>query len=131
MEKHVDETLRQKNVVLQRLDGDAKKEYYLAVFTSHLISSLKKTRKKLGINQDEIAKKTGLKQSYISKIENLEKNPTIETIAKYCYALNFSLEVVEVFEQDLTLEATNIPAFDFCRIEEFNQFNNSSLRMAI
>lgn len=129
MGNYNDETLRQKNVVLQRLKGEAKKEYYLAVFTSHLVSSLRKARKSLGINQEEIAKRTGLKQSYISKIENLEKNPTIETIAKYCYALNFSFEVVEAFEKNLALNTTEIPAFDFCRFEDYSTLNNNQVRM--
>lgn len=131
MENYNDLTLRQENAVLKRLKGEAKKEYYLAVFTSHLVNSLRKTRKSMGINQNEIAKRTGLKQSYISKIENLEKNPTIETIAKYCYALNFSLEVVEAFEKELILDSQELPAFDFCRFGVFDQMRNDVVRMVI
>lgn len=131
MENYNDLTLRQENAVLKRLKGEAKKEYYLAVFTSHLVNSLRKTRKSMGINQNEIAKRTGLKQSYISKIENLEKNPTIETIAKYCYALNFSLEVVEAFEKELILDSQELPTFDFCRFGVFDQMRNDVVRMVI
>lgn len=129
MENFNDVTLKQENAVLKRLSGEAKKEYYLAVFTNHLITSLRRTRKSLGINQIELAKRTGLKQSYISKIENLEKNPTIETIAKYCYALNFSLDVVEAIEKELTRDVPEVPAFNFCRLTS-NTHNKDMVRMA-
>lgn len=130
MENFNDVTLKQENAVLRRLSGKAKKEYYVAVFTSHLISSLRRTRKFLGINQNELAKRTGLKQSYISKIENLEKNPTIETVAKYCFALNYSLDVVEAIEKEITGDVAEVPVFDFCRLELNNQ-NKNMVRMAI
>lgn len=128
MENYNDVTLKQENAVLKRLSGEAKKEYYLAVFTSHLVASLRRTRKSLGINQSELAKRTGLKQSYISKIENLEKNPTIETIAKYCYALNFSLEVVEAFEKELTMDISEVPSFNFCRLALIDQNKTNMVR---
>ena len=44
---------------------------------------LKNSRKKLGLSQAELARKIGIKQSYLSKIENLKfNNVTIKLIKK-------------------------------------------------
>lgn len=128
MDNYNELTLKQENAILKRLNGETKKEYYVAVFTSHLISSLREARKSMGINQDEIAKRTGLKQSYISKIENLEKTPTIETIAKYCYALNFSFESLESLINVFLLNKEEIGNLNFCRRVVPEQTNKSVIK---
>ena len=94
MDSNYEKMLEQQVLVLNKLNGDAKKEFYTNLFNACIINSLVLKRKKDNISQTEIAKAMGVKQSYVSKIEHLIKVPTIETIAKYCFALNF--EILEV-----------------------------------
>lgn len=90
MNKKYQKVFEQQLIVLEQLQGDAKKEYYVDFFTNTLMCALKLRRQEENLSQKDIAKLMGVKQSYVSKIENLEKVPTLKTIAKYCYALNFS-----------------------------------------
>ena len=83
--------LEQEQLFFDSLEGDEKREYFTTFLISELLLSLVDKRKEEKITQKELAKTMGVKQAYISKIENLAKIPTIETIAKYIYALNFSL----------------------------------------
>lgn len=57
---------------------------------------LKNSRKKLGLSQAELARKIGIKQSYLSKIENLKfNNVTIKLIKKISVELH--LNPIDVF----------------------------------
>ena len=62
---------------------------------------LQNARKEAKVTQAELAERTQTTKSYISKIENMEKMPGIETIAKYLYALNFTLDESKLFIEDL------------------------------
>ena len=53
-------------------------------------------RKKRGLSQGNLFDLTGLKESYISKLENGHIKPTVETIAKLAEA--FGLSVSEFLE---------------------------------
>ena len=99
--------IEQENLLYSKLSGDAKKEYFVDLFVSSLCFTLKDRRKAAGITQIEMAKAMGIKQSYVSKIENFEKIPTVETIAKYCYALNDSLGSVDRFVSRIALPDKN------------------------
>lgn len=106
-------TFEQEKLLYSKLKGDIKKNYFIDFFVSNLCFALKDRRKELGITQKDIADAMGIKQSYVSKIENYEKAPTIETIAKYCYALNLSLDEVKAFEETMAKTDDDLPCFSF------------------
>lgn len=54
--------------------------------------NIRKYRKLKNLSQEQLAKLTGLDQTYISKLENgASKNPTFETIGKIAKALNVTV----------------------------------------
>ena len=105
--------IEQENLLYSKLSGQTKRDYFVDAFVSRLCFALKDRRLKLGITQTEVAKAMGVKQSYVSKVENFEKIPTIETIAKYCFALNVTLCEIETIEKQVITSGANLPAFDF------------------
>jgi DNA-binding XRE family transcriptional regulator len=66
---------------------DAKAEILIAAM------EIRKTRKKLGITQDELAKKTGIHRTTISKIERGWRDIPVGKLAKIAVAMNRRLEV--------------------------------------
>ncbi len=52
-----------------------------------IIFCLKKIRDSKGLTQPQLAKLSGISQSYISEIENTLKTPTLDTIEKLANAL--------------------------------------------
>ena len=113
-------TFEQEKLLYSKLKGDVKKDYFIDFFVSNLCFALKDRRKELGITQKDIADAMGIKQSYVSKIENYEKVPTIETIAKYCYALNLSLDEVEAFKETIAKASDELPRFSFPTLNKKN-----------
>ena len=85
----------QNRLIYESLDGEKKRIFFESYFESQIVFELKKQRKAAGLSQTQLAKVMGVKQSQVSKIENLEKTPTLETIGKYIFALNYSLEDAE------------------------------------
>ena len=55
----------------------------------YFVINLKKYRKIRGLTQQELGKKVGVTQQYIASIEgkNRTKSPTLDVIARLCYAL--------------------------------------------
>ena len=106
-------TFEQDKLFYSKLEGEVKKEFFIDYFVSHLCFALKERRKELGITQKDIADAMGTKQSYISKLENFERTPTIETVARYCYALRLSLDEAEAFKESLTHVDEDLPRFRF------------------
>lgn len=51
----------------------------------------RKKRKKKGLSQDEMAKLLGISQSFVSGIENGEKNPSLEIFFLICDVLEIKL----------------------------------------
>ena len=47
---------------------------------------------KLGVSQEEFAKKIGIDRTYFCKLEAGKKNPTLETLNKICAGLNITLK---------------------------------------
>lgn len=91
----------QEKIYFDSLKGEEKRNYYIAYFVTEIVFVLKKVRVSMKLTQKDIANRMGVKQAYISKIENMEKMPGIETIAKYLYALNFTLDESKLFIEDL------------------------------
>ena len=57
------------------------------------ILALYETRTDLGITQQELSKRSGIRQSNISRIERGACSPTIETLAELAYAMGKRLEI--------------------------------------
>lgn len=91
----------QEKLFFDSLQGKDKRDYYIAYFVSELVFALKSIRVEKKLTQKDVASKMGLKQAYVSKIENMEKMPTIETIAKYLFALNYNLEDSKQLIEDM------------------------------
>lgn len=53
--------------------------------------SIRRLRKGKQLDQENLAKQTGITQSYLSQIENDRKDPSMSTLRKICDALNVSL----------------------------------------
>ena len=102
----------QEKMFYSLLGDEMKMEYFISNFINKVISSLKRIRKQLKITQHSLAKKMGIKQSYISKLENYEKTPTLTMVAKYLFALGFSLDdIPSLLDERLkivTIEAQNV-----------------------
>ena len=62
--------------------GDVMKDYRMI---------FKKKRKKMGLNQDEMADLLGISQSFVSGIENGKKNPSLEIFFMICDILEIEL----------------------------------------
>jgi transcriptional regulator with XRE-family HTH domain len=56
-----------------------------------LVVALAKARKAAGYTQAQLAKKMGVKQSLISRWENVNQNHTLETLLQLCSAVNAEL----------------------------------------
>ena len=57
----------------------------------HLVAALAKARKAAGYTQAQLAQKMGVKQSLISRWENVNQNHTLETLLQLCNAVNAEL----------------------------------------
>lgn len=65
---------------------------------------IKNLRKKFGFSQEELSRKSGLDRTYISLIENGQRNPTLITIIKLSKSFGISnSDIIKEFE-----------AVDFC-----------------
>lgn len=58
-----------------------------------VLVSLKETRKKLGLTQEELAEKANVPRTTITKVESGKYNPTLNTLMNIATALNKTLEV--------------------------------------
>ena len=61
-----------------------------------VISEIIQTRELSGMSQDAISSKTGVKQSVISRMEQLETNPQLETVLKILKPLGKTLGVIDL-----------------------------------
>lgn len=60
----------------------------------NLGNTIKKIRSKRGIRQNELAERCQLSQTYLSLIENNQKEPNISTLKQICLCLDVPLPVV-------------------------------------
>jgi len=55
--------------------------------------NIKKVRNKLGLTQDDLVRKSGVKHTTLTKIEsNVVIKPSVQTVAKIAKALGISIE---------------------------------------
>lgn len=57
----------------------------------NIITYLKEIRKSKKLTQEDMAKRTGLTQQMISKIESCNVNPSMESFVKYCDGIGINL----------------------------------------
>ncbi len=62
--------------------------------TINLVNSLIETRKRLNLTQREVAKRANITQGQLSRIENFECIPNLETIYKITHCLDKKLVLV-------------------------------------
>lgn len=85
-------------------------------------------RKALGYNHNDLVRLAGLTRPILSQVENATANPTLETLAKICYALNISLDMLFVTESSfLNLQRALKPEFDRRKAEHFDFTISSKL----
>jgi predicted transcriptional regulator len=70
---------------------------------AHMVSDIVKRRKILGLTQDEVAKKAGLTQAQVARLENSSQIPRVDTLIKVAIALGLSIKLNEI-----EVEATTV-----------------------
>lgn len=113
---------QQQQLIFKELKGKRKQEFFVNYFESEIAFVLRQMRKEKKLTQADIAKRTGLKQGNISKIENLEKTPTLTTVGKYLFALDFSIEECSEFVSSIS----SFSLFDGTSSLSFEGGNNYS-----
>jgi len=63
-------------------------------FEVSLIGKIIEARESRGITQEQLAKMTGLKQSAIARLENMNVTPKIDTLFKILKPLGYKLSIV-------------------------------------
>lgn len=84
--------LEQEQLMYANFNQEQKRTYFVGLFIGEIVSELVKKRKQYHLTQKQVAEAMHVKQSYVSRIENLQKIPTLETIGKYLFAINYSIE---------------------------------------
>ncbi len=74
-------------------DPEFKKSWEAGEPEFQLIKSMIRAREKQNITQKQLAAKTGLTQTYISRIETGDADPTLQTLKKIAEGLGMKLEL--------------------------------------
>ena len=88
MGKNFRETLNE-----QMKDPEFKNEYDALTAEYQLINAILDARKAANITQKQLAEKTGIAQSDISKIENGNANPSLKTIERIASGMGMTVRV--------------------------------------
>ena len=65
-------------------------------------SKIKKLREEANLSKNQLAKKAGISQSFISAIESNQKHPGIDVMEKICHALGITLS--SFFSDDIPID---------------------------
>ena len=74
-------------------DPEVKREFDALESEFQLIREMIKARREAGLTQKELAERKGLQQSNISRIENGNGNPSLETLNKIAQSLGKKLVI--------------------------------------
>lgn len=66
---------------------------------ARMVSDLIKRRKMLGLTQEEVAKRAGLTQAQIARLENSSQIPRLDTLIKVAIALGLNIILNDVNEE--------------------------------
>jgi len=69
---------------------------------------LKRKRRELGMNQDELAAKTGINRTYISRIESESGNPTFDVVKRIADGLGISMSEFFASSEERVAQAPQI-----------------------
>lgn len=67
----------------------------MSVDSSHIFSDIKGARKRMGLTQTELAKRSGVSRAFINAIEQGKANVSIKTIESLLNVLGMQIQVVE------------------------------------
>lgn len=65
-----------------------------------IIQSTIEARKKLNLTQNELSKRSGIKQPNIAKLENGTRSPQVYTLLKILLSMGYTLKVVPLIKHD-------------------------------
>lgn len=84
-----------KKEINQRLENDAelKKAYAYAQLEYEILKQLVKIRNEMGFSQKDVAKKSGLTQQMVSRIETVGNSPTLRNFIKYVDSLGLEIKI--------------------------------------
>ena len=77
----------------EMMNPEVKREFDALEPEFQLIREMIKARREAGLTQKELAERTGLQQSNISRIENGNGNPSLETLNKIAQGLGKKLVI--------------------------------------
>lgn len=77
----------------QLKDPELKAEYDALEPEFEIIRAIIDARKKSGLTQKDLSEKTGIAQGDISKLENGNANPSINTLKRLAKAMDMSLHI--------------------------------------
>lgn len=85
---------KEKNIIMNK-DNEIK--MYINEFEKEyeLMQSIVEMRKKQGLTQKDISKRSGLTQQMVSRMEKVNNSPTLINFLKYINALGLDLKVLE------------------------------------
>ncbi|MFD0671153.1 helix-turn-helix domain-containing protein [Cohnella sp. GCM10027633] len=69
---------------------------------ARMVSDIVKRRKSLGLTQDEVAKKAGLTQAQVARLETSSQVPRVDTLMKVAIALGMNMQLNEINEEAAT-----------------------------
>jgi len=75
---------------------------------ARLVSAIIRRRKMLGLTQLEVAKRAGLTQPAVARLENDAQIPRMDTLQKIAIALGLRLEFVAIENDEEAATASNI-----------------------
>lgn len=64
-----------------------------------MVSDIVRRRKILGLTQDQVAKKAGLSQAQVARLENSSQIPRVDTLIKVAIALGMDINLNETDEE--------------------------------
>ena len=76
-------------------DNELKKAYDDAQREYEIVKQLVKMRNEMGLSQNDVAKKSGLTQQMISRIETIDNSPTLKNFIKYVDSVGLEIKIVK------------------------------------
>ena len=67
---------------------------YRESVSSHVVSLLRHERERQGVSMTRLAETAGLSQGMISLVEHGHRNPSLDTLLRFCTALGIDLSVI-------------------------------------
>ncbi|QNU67446.1 helix-turn-helix transcriptional regulator [Ruminiclostridium herbifermentans] len=80
-------------------DNELKKEYNESQREYEIVKQLVKMRNDMGLSQSDVAKKSGLTQQMVSRIETIDNSPTLKNFIKYVDSVGLEIKIVKKTEE--------------------------------